>query len=521
MLADLKFGEQIGNPLDVYPNRDWEKIYRQQFGYDSSFHFLCAPNDTHNCLLKAYVKNGVITRIGPSYGYGKAQDIYGNCASSRWEPRLCQKGLALHRRIQGPRRVKYPMLRQGFKEWVDAGFPRADDGKVPGKYLQRGKEPFIKISWDQAFDYAARTLVNIATTYSGSKGAELLRRQGYEPESIQAMQQAGTQVLKFRGGMPLLGITRVFGMYRLANSMALLDEHIRKVGPDKALGGRGWDNYSWHTDLPPGHPMVTGQQTVDFDLVDAENARLIIPWGMNWISTKMPDSHWLTEARIKGAKVITITVEYSSVANKCDEVVIIRPATDPAFALGVAQVLISEKLYDKDYVTAKTDLPFLVRMDNLKMVRAEDVFPDFKPPQTRRDTWVLKNGEKKPTTIQAGERQCIAEELLAQWGNFVVWDSKAKAPAAVSREDVGKYFQDKGVEPQLTGEFELSINGAKVKVRPAFDLLWQYLRDNFDLATTEKITWAPVSAITSVARQLAENAGKTLIAVGMGPQSIL
>ena len=71
-------------------------------------------------------------------------------------------------------------------------------------------------------------------------------------EIIAATKGAGTQVLKFRGGMPLLGMTRVFGLYRMANSMALLDAKIRGVGPDQALGGRGFDNYSWHTDLPPG-----------------------------------------------------------------------------------------------------------------------------------------------------------------------------------------------------------------------------------------------------------------------------
>jgi nitrate reductase alpha subunit len=53
----------------------------------------------------------------------------------------------------------------------------------------------------------------------------------------------------------------VFGLYRLANSMALLDAKARNVGPDQALGAKGFDNYSWHTDLPPGHPMVSGQQT--------------------------------------------------------------------------------------------------------------------------------------------------------------------------------------------------------------------------------------------------------------------
>jgi nitrate reductase alpha subunit len=45
---------------------------------------------------------------------------------------------------------------------------------------------------------------------------------------------------------------------------------------------------------------------------------------MNWITTKMPDSHWLTEARLKGAKTIAVTVEYSATASKCDEVVVIR-----------------------------------------------------------------------------------------------------------------------------------------------------------------------------------------------------
>ncbi|MHC4678083.1 MAG: hypothetical protein ACYTEK_05235 [Planctomycetota bacterium] len=140
LFAALRFVEDVDNPLDFYPARDWEKVYRSQFKHDFTYHFLCAPNDTHNCLLKAFVKNNVITRIGPSYGYGKAKDLYGNQASSRWEPRLCQKGLALIRRIQGPRRVKYPMVRDGFKNWVDAGFPREADGRPPERYLKRGQE---------------------------------------------------------------------------------------------------------------------------------------------------------------------------------------------------------------------------------------------------------------------------------------------------------------------------------------------------------------------------------------------
>ncbi|MGQ9629031.1 MAG: molybdopterin-dependent oxidoreductase [bacterium] len=517
LLAALKFIPEIDNPLELYPGREWERIYRDQFKYDSTFHFLCAPNDTHNCLLKAYVKNGIITRIGPSYGYGKAEDVYGNRASSRWEPRLCNKGLALNRRIYGPRRVKYPVVREGFKRWVEAGFPRGADGRPPQEYLRRGREGFVRVSWDEIFDITARALIDIARTYSGERGRKLLGAQGYDPATIEAMGGAGTQVLKFRGGMPLLGITRVLGMYRLANSMALLDSHIRGVTPDEALGGRGWDNYSWHTDLPPGHPMVTGQQTVEFDLVDAENAKLIIPWGMNWISTKMPDSHWLTEARVKGAKVVSVTVEYSSVASKSDEVAIIRPGSDPAFALGLSYVIIKEKLYDEEYVKSSTDLPFLVRMDTLKLLRAEEIFPNFEPPRERRDTKVIKRGESPPAPIGAGGLQCISEELLNEWGNFVVWDGNKNAPAPVTREDVGKYFKETGINPELEGEYEVDVKGERVKVRTVYSLLSQYIMENFDPETVSKMTWAPKEAIVSLARQIAQNRGKTLIAVGMGP----
>src|SRR3989338_2192091 len=363
---------RVENPLASYPDRQWETVYRDIWRYDSKFVFLCAPNDTHNCLLEAYVRNGVIVRIEPTYGYGKATDLYGNRATHRWEPRVCQKGLTMMRRFYGDRRVKAPMIRRGFLRWVEQGFPRGADGRPSAEFFQRGTDEWVKVSWDQALEVSAKALVNIAATYSGEAGQTLLRQQGYAPAMVEATQGAGTQTVKVRGGMPLLGATRVFGHYRFGNSLALLDAWIRKVGPDKALGSRGWDNYSWHTDLPPGHPMVTGQQTVEFDLVDAENAKLIIPWGMNWISTKMPDSHWLTESRVKGAEVISVTVEYSSVASKSDEVIVIRPGTDTAFALGLANVIINERLYDERYAASSTDLPFLVRMDTLKLLRAEE-----------------------------------------------------------------------------------------------------------------------------------------------------
>src|SRR4030095_13575670 len=59
--------EEVANPLAAYPNRGWEKIYRNQYAYDRSFSWVCAPNDTHNCRITAHVRNGVIVRLGEDF----------------------------------------------------------------------------------------------------------------------------------------------------------------------------------------------------------------------------------------------------------------------------------------------------------------------------------------------------------------------------------------------------------------------------------------------------------------------
>jgi len=509
--------DRIENPLRMYPARDWERTYRELYQTDSSFVFTCAPNDTHNCHLKALVKNGVVVRIAPTYRYGEARDLQGNQASHRWDPRCCQKGLALTRRFYGDRRVRYPMVRRGFKRWVEQGFPRDENGRPPADLMRRGWDTFERVPWDEAVDLVAKTLKNVAETYSGDGGAQKLRAQGYDPETVAAVGGAGTQVLKFRGGMPLLGVTRVLGQYRLANSMALLDAKVRGVGPEQAKGARGWDNYSWHTDLPPGHTMVTGSQTIEFDLYTVENARMVLVWGMNWITTKMPDAHWLTEARVKGTKVVVIACEYSATCNKGDEVIVVRPGVTPALALGLAHVIFRDRLYDDTFVKRFTDLPFLVRMDTLQLLRASEVFANYRNAPLRNATTVMPAGQQPPPPhLQNG--QYIPQGLRDEWGDFVIWSTTRRAPVAVNRDQVGRFFDHAGLSPQLEGEVEVRLaNGQTVRARPAFDLVRQYAMENFSPEATEEITWAPAAAVESLAREIAANKGQTLFAIGMGP----
>ena len=518
-LSLLQPAHAVTNPLAHYPERGWEKLYRDLYAYDDSYVFMCTPNCTHNCYLRAYVKNGVVTRCGPTQRYHEASDVYGTKATRRWDPRHCNKGLAVVRRFTGDRRVKGPMVRQGFKEWVERGFPRDADGNPPAELFRRGEDRFVRVSWETAYDLAARTLEHLARFYSGEQGAERLRAQGYHPSMVEAMEGAGTRTLKFRGGMPVLGSIKLFGQYRQANSMALLDAFVRGVGPDEARGGVGLDNYSWHTDLPPGHPMVTGQQTVDFDLANVEYSKLALLWGMNWISTKMPDAHFLTEARLKGTKVVAITTEYSSSCCKADEIVVIRPGTDPALALGIARVLIDEKLYDEDFVKGHTDLPLLVRMDTGELLRASEVFPDYRLARLER-TRVLAPGEKvAPFATDVGE-PAVPAAMREAWGDFVILDRVSGKPAPVTRDDIGRYFKARGIDPALEGSFELEIGGRPVEVRPVFDLVAQHLRDTWSLENVTRVTWAPASAVQSLARQIAANPEHTLFITGMGPNQM-
>jgi nitrate reductase alpha subunit len=301
--------EEIGNPLESYPTRGWEKIYRDQYRYDGSFTFVCSPNDTHACRLRAFVRNGVAVRIEQNYDVERYSDLYGNKATSAWNPRGCLKGYTFHKRVYGPYRLKYPMIRKGWKQWADDGHPSLTDNpelRKKYKFDSRGTDVFIKASWDEANTYLANGLLNIAETYSGDIGKQRLEKDGYAPEMLEYWGGAGTRTMKFRGGMGLLGVIGKYGLYRFSNMMALVDAHVRGVAPEEALAGRNWSNYTWHGDQAPGHPFVHGLQTSDMDLNDYRNSKFTVHIGKNMIENKMPEAHFFIEMIERGGRVAVI-----------------------------------------------------------------------------------------------------------------------------------------------------------------------------------------------------------------------
>ncbi len=143
-----------------------------------------------------------------------------------------------------------------------------------------------------------------------------------------------------RGGMGLLGVIGKYGMYRLNNSLALLDVHIRGVTPRRRRAGRNWSNYTWHGDQAPGQPWVHGLQNSDCDFNDLRFSKLIIMDGKNLVENKMADSHWFIECMERGAKIVVIAPEYGPPSTKADYWIPIRPQTDAALWLGVTRLMI-------------------------------------------------------------------------------------------------------------------------------------------------------------------------------------
>ncbi len=478
------------NPLGGSVERDWEQIYRDQYKYDRHFDWVCSPNDTHACRVRAYVRNGVVTRMGSTYDYQTYADLQGNKATSSWNPRQCAKGYTFHRVLYGPYRLRHPIVRQGWKDWADAGFPTLDDGlRDKYKFNSRGDDRFIQISWQEVNRLIARCLISIAKTYSGDAGAKRLLDQGYQPEMVEAMGGAGTRCIKGRGGMGLLGVLGKYGMYRLINSLAMLDEKVRSVAEEDTKGGRSWSNYTWHGDQAPGHPWVHGLQTSDCDFNDLRSSKLIIMDGKNLVENKLTDSHWFIETMERGAKIVVIAPEYGPPSTKADYWIPIRTQTDTALFLGITRIMMERGWYDEKFVKGFTDFPLLVRKDNLKRLRAGDVFPGY-------ESALPKDGPSY--TIQG-----FTDKYHKRLGDFVVWDAKTGGPKPVHRDLVGGKMSAAGVDPTLKGEFKIRLADGKVVQCATLWTLYEkfHLRD-YDLDSVVEITRSPRKLIERLAEDL-------------------
>jgi len=482
---------EITNPLEFYPVRDWEKLYLDQYRYDSTFPWVCGPNDTHMCRMRAFVRNGVMVRSEQNYDHDRIGDMYGNRATKAWNPRGCPKGFTFQRRVYGPYRLKGPVLRAGWKEWADAGFPSlTDQPELRKKYRfdDRGNDQFVRVSWDEAYDYCARALLAIAKTYSGDEGKRRLLADGYDPVMLEHWQEAGTRTMKLGSPLPIHGLIGKFGLSRFCNMTGLIDHHVRGVDRDHAVGCREWTEYTWRGDQAPGQPFVHGLQTSDMDMNDLRFSKLTIQIGKNLIENKMAESHWLNEIMERGGKIVVITPDYSAPSAKADYWIGCRPGlSDTAVLLGVTKIMMDNRWVDEKFVKQFTDFPLLVRTDTLRRLRPQDIDASYRPADISAGPSFTIQG------LTADQREHI--------GDFTIWDTAQNKVVAMNRDQIGKLANESAA---LEGVFKVTLaSGEQIEVMPVYEMYKRHLAD-YDVKTVEEITGARGELIERLARDIWE-----------------
>jgi anaerobic selenocysteine-containing dehydrogenase len=203
---------------------------------------------------------------------------------------LCTKVSHYAERTYSPDRLLHPMKRVGPK----------------------GKGEFRRVSWDEALDEIAARLKVCAAE---------------NPETILPLSYAGTMGMLQHSSMD----RRFFHKLGASQLERTLCSSAGKAGIKATLGG------SYGMD-PENYP----------------DAKLILIWGSNPITSNLHFWTRAQEAKRRGAKLVAIDPYRSLTAEKCTQHVAPLPGTDGALALGVMHVLIAEGLVDEDYVSKYT-----------------------------------------------------------------------------------------------------------------------------------------------------------------------
>lgn len=305
------------DPLDKYPYRGWESLYRDQFTWDKVVRSTHSANCTGSCSWMVYVKDGVMVREEQASDYPRINDDLPD-----YNPRGCQKGACFVEYVYGAQRLKKPLIRKGLRQ---------------GKPVERGAGLWEEVSWDEALDYVAGKLLDNVYQHGPDTNTFFSVIPAMSPVSF----AAGARLCHFIGG--------VFCSF-----------------------------YDWYCDLPPGEPLTWGVQTEACECADWFNAKYIVMWGANVVQTRIPDAHFAYEARYNGAKLCVVSPDYNSSAVHADHFLQIEPGTDALLAMGIARILVENEKkgwIDRPYIIEQTDLPLLVRTDTGRFLRESDVKP--------------------------------------------------------------------------------------------------------------------------------------------------
>lgn len=93
--------------------------------------------------------------------------------------------------------------------------------------------------------------------------------------------------------------------------------------------------------------------TPGMDPEEAVESDLIVIWGLDAVATHLHFVSRAKAAKARGARVLLVETYATATARLADEVLLVRPGSDGALALGVMHVLARDGLVDRDFVAAR------------------------------------------------------------------------------------------------------------------------------------------------------------------------
>lgn len=222
---------------------------------------------------------------------GRAVNISGDPDHPITRGVLCAKVKRYLERTYHPERVLYPLKRSGRK----------------------GEGIFQPVSWDDALEEISEKL------------NQIIARHG--SESILPYSYSGTLGL-IQGSSMDRRFTHILGATLLERSLC----------SDAGVSG-----YSYTIGSTIGTPPE-----------DFQFAKFIILWGTNTLTSNLHLWKFILKAKRRGADVVVIDPIKTKTARNADMWIPIRPGSDGALALSIMNVLVSERLYDREYVEKYT-----------------------------------------------------------------------------------------------------------------------------------------------------------------------
>lgn len=240
---------------------------------------------------------------------------------------MCLKGMGQLQTMYSPRRILHPM-------------------KLVGP---RGSNQWEAISWDEAIQLAAEQLA--------------AAHEKYGPYSLWG---AGGGGGNYASAIPA-AFPFIFGATTQISPGA-----IQCYLPRSCMGAIMWggDNQSM-ADSSVLEPFNEYSPTME----------LLVIWGAQPAASQTAQSgRGMADARARGVKTIVIDPNMTADASKADIWLPIRPGSDTALICAWIRYIIENELYDENFCSYWTNLPFLINPETKLPIKAEEVWPDYANP---------------------------------------------------------------------------------------------------------------------------------------------